>query len=246
MNDHPTIVSVSAYDARGEEGLAGDARVCDDLSCRSVGVATAVMTPGAEGLAVYEGLAPSWIERQWAAVVAGVRPEALRIGILRGADQVRLVASLVRRDPVPNVVVAPAARLGNQRLLDDGALEAVREETFPLARVVVVRAGELDSYAGFEAGSLEDLKRAAAGIRERGARAAVVTGWIAGNRVVDVLDDGGETHVFDTARLAAPRLDGIANAHATALAAHLARGLALERAVQAAQRYVGLRLQRGV
>jgi len=74
----------------------------------------------------------------------------------------------------------------------------------------------------------------------------LITGWIVGNRVVDVLDDGGEHNVFDTGRLAAPRLEGIANAHAIALAAHLARGRTLDRAAQAAQRFVGLRLQRGL
>jgi hydroxymethylpyrimidine/phosphomethylpyrimidine kinase len=246
MSSRPPILTVNAFDARGEEGLSGDALVCDALGCRAVGVATAIMTPGVEGLAVFELLAPSWIERQWAASIASARPLALRIGILRGEEQVRLVASLVRRDPVPNVVVAPVVRIGGQRVLDAAAVAALSEEAYPLARVVVVRAAEIAQHAGVEPDGLEDLRRAAAKIREMGARAVLVTGWVAGSRVVDMLDDGGEHHVFDTGRLAAPRLEGIGNAHATALAAHLARGLPLDRAVQGAQRYVGLRLQRGI
>lgn len=65
MTDQPVVVSVSSCDARGEEGISGDARVCDEIGCRSLGIATALITPGAEGLAVFETLAPSWIERQW-------------------------------------------------------------------------------------------------------------------------------------------------------------------------------------
>ena len=38
---------------------------------------------------------------------------------------------------------------------------------------------------------------------------------------------------------------GLAGAHAAALAAHLARGLSLSTAADAAQRYIGFRLMRG-
>jgi hydroxymethylpyrimidine/phosphomethylpyrimidine kinase len=59
------------------------------------------------------------------------------------------------------------------------------------------------------------------------------------------VDDDGRVALLDTARLQAPRIPGLGGAYAAALTAHLARGLALAEAAEAAQRYIGFRLARG-
>jgi hydroxymethylpyrimidine/phosphomethylpyrimidine kinase len=63
--------------------------------------------------------------------------------------------------------------------------------------------------------------------------------------VLDLVDDDGHVVLLDTARIQTSRVPGLAGAHAAALAAHLARGASLSNAAEAAQRYIGFRLQRG-
>jgi hydroxymethylpyrimidine/phosphomethylpyrimidine kinase len=124
-------------------------------------------------------------------------------------------------------------------------MNALTRFLFPAARVVVVRAGDLDLLTEKRAEGLDELRSAASVLRERGAGAVLISGGVLKGRVLDVLDDGGQVTVFDTTRLSVSRVEGLAGAHAAALAAHLARGLDLREAAAAAQRYVALRLQRG-
>jgi hydroxymethylpyrimidine/phosphomethylpyrimidine kinase len=116
---------------------------------------------------------------------------------------------------------------------------------YAAVRVVVARAADLPSLTGREAADLAGLRDAASRLREQGARAVVISGWSAHGRVLDLLDDGGELAVLDTARIHAAHVPGLAGSYAAALAAHLARGLALRDAAEAAQRYVGFRIVRG-
>jgi hydroxymethylpyrimidine/phosphomethylpyrimidine kinase len=109
----------------------------------------------------------------------------------------------------------------------------------------VARATDCEFLAGLEVADLDGLRDAAKRLRDLGARAALVAGLVVRGRVLDLVDDDGKVVVLDTARIQAPRVPGLAGAHAAALTAHLARGLPLSGAAEAAQRYIGFRLQRG-
>jgi len=109
----------------------------------------------------------------------------------------------------------------------------------------VARAADCGFFAGREVTDLDGLRDAAARLRDLGARAVVVAGLLVRGRVLDLVDDDGNVVLLDAARIQAPRIPGLAGAHAAALTAHLARGLPLPNAAEAAQRYIGFRLQRG-
>jgi hydroxymethylpyrimidine/phosphomethylpyrimidine kinase len=99
--------------------------------------------------------------------------------------------------------------------------------------------------AGRSVDDLESLREAASKLREQGAAAVVIAGLLRRGRVLDLVDDGGNVVLLDTARIHAPRIPGLAGSYAAALASHLARGLALPEAADSAQRYIAFRLLRG-
>ena len=233
----PIVVSVHAPDTGFGEGFVADAAVFSELDCRAACVATAVLVP--------EPLPLDVVARQLEAVQAGGPVGAVRIGFDTGAAQVELVASFVRRAAAATTVVASPVRAGTATVLDAETLQALRRTLFPAARVVVARAADVAFLAGREVDDLDGLRDAAKRLRDQGARAVVVAGLLVRGRVIDLLDDDGHVVLLDTSRIQAPRVPGLAGAHAAALAAHLARGLPLPSAVEAAQRYIGFRLLRG-
>ncbi|HEX6851828.1 MAG TPA: bifunctional hydroxymethylpyrimidine kinase/phosphomethylpyrimidine kinase [Candidatus Polarisedimenticolaceae bacterium] len=243
MSALPAVVSATSIDPAGIDGVAADAIVLDEIGCRALAVPTAVfgVAEGRDG--IFEGVPAGWLARIWP-LVAAEHPAAVRIGILRDADQAREIAGLLQLHGAPHVVLAPVVRAAGRRLLDEGAIAAWRERLFPLAHVLVLRAGELAVFAGAHdddpSGFVEGAKRVAA----QGIRAVLVTGVVRQGRILDLLVENGEVAAFDATRLHVPRVDGLAGAHAAALAGALARGEPLPRAALAAQRYVGMRLQR--
>ena len=230
MSAGPLVVSAHALDTGGGDGLVADAAVFAELDCRAVCVATSVVSR--------EPLPVEVLARQLEAAQLVGPVGAARIGFVKGATQVELIAGFVRR-------VAPATAVVASPLLDSETHEAIRRHLYPAARVVVVRAADLASLADRTVVDLDVLRGAALQLREQGARAVVVAGWLVRGRVLDLLDDDGQVVLLDTARIQVPRVPGLAGAYAAALAAHLARGLPLQNAAEAAQRYIGFRLVRG-
>ena len=237
MSAGPLVVSAHALDTGGGEGLIADAAVFAELECRAACVATSVVS--------HEPLPLDIVARQLEAAQLLGPVGAVRVGFVRGATQVELIAGFVRRAAPTTTVVAAPVRDGASPLLDTETQEAIRRHLYPAARVVLARAADVAFLAGREVDDLDGLRDAAKRLRDQGARAVVVAGLLVRGRVLDLLDDDGHVVLLDTSRIQAPRVPGLAGAHAAALAAHLARGLSLPSAVEAAQRYIGFRLVRG-
>lgn len=244
MSGRPAVLSIHSVDTLGEEGVLVDAAVYTEMECRPVSVVTSILATGQKGIEVLEGLSLALVAQQFESLIGVCRPLVARTGILKDARQVELVAGLLDHFGIHDLVVAPIDRVGGARVLDKAGAEATRQFLFPLARVVVLRAVDAPTFVGESVEDIDGMKRAASTIRAQGAKAALVAGASWRGRVVDVLDENGHVSVFDSQRVIAPRAERLSGAHAAALAAHLARGAPLARAVDAAQRYVALRLQR--
>lgn len=245
MCEGPSVLTIHATDNRGEEGILADAAVFRELRCTSVAVVTSILAACSGRMDALEPISPTLVGQQIESVMKGNRPVAARTGILADVRQIELVADLVQEYGINGLVVAPVLRYGGAVILDQDGLDATRRLLFPQARVVIVRAGDLQAFAGDSGDGIEAMREAAGSLREQGARAVLIAGFISRGRALDLLDDDGSVAVFDTTRIVAPRVSGLASAHAAALTAHLARGEDLMRAVAAAQRFIGFRLQRG-
>ncbi len=245
MSGIPTVLTIHAADPGGGEGILSDAATLLDLGCRAATVTTGFLLSLRRGGSVFEPLPLPLVVEQLEEAIAAASPASARVGVLKGAAHVEAVAAFLRDRGVRDVVVAPVPRAGGARILDGETLDAMRRELFPLARVVVVRASDLATLSGERSADLPGLERGARELRARGARAALVSGGVRDERIVDLLDDGGSVAVLDAPRISAPRVPGVAGAHPAAVAAFLARGETLLRAADAAQRHVALRLDRG-
>ncbi len=245
MSDKPVVLSIHAVDTAGEEGIVADARACADLECAACQVVTAILTRAPSRAGALEELSPEIVERQFESVMASTRPAAVHTGIVASAAQVVQIARLLRDHALNGMVLAPVFRIGGTKVLDGALLDAMRQNLFPLCTVLVVRIGDAGPLLDETIRDVSAMKQAARALREWGAATVVLTGATSRGRVLDVIDDGTAATVLSTARVEAPRIAGVGGIHATALAAHLARGEDLVAAARAAQRYIALRLQSG-
>lgn len=244
MTARPAVLSIHAADNLGEEGILVDAAVCAELQCRFSGIVTSILASRPGRVDALEPLSLGLVAQQLESVLATCRPAAVRVGLVVDRRQASLVADLVTSYGLPSPVVAPVVKIGGTRVLSAEGLRAAEESLYPAARVVVIRAGDLDVLAGRASSDVDGIREAAEAVRQRGARSVLVAGAISRGRVLDLLDEEGHVSLFDASRVAAPRLAGASGAHAAALTAHLARGQSLVAAVSAAQRYIAFRLQR--
>ncbi len=125
------------------------------------------------------------------------------------------------------------------RLFNGETLDAIKSSLLPLATVITPNSLEASILTGLEADTVDGLKAAARVlVNELGARNALVKAGRIEGPATDVLYDGSDFLAFTSERIETPNNHGTGCTLASAIAAGLAKGLALPAAVQQAKRYV--------
>lgn len=194
----------------------------------------------------------AFVAAQIEACLDDIGCDAAKTGMLASAAIVETVAAvLAARGPFPLVVDPAMIAKSGAPLLAPSGVEALKTRLLPLATVVTPNLHEASSLVGREIRSLEAMREAAREIHGFGPAHVVVKGGHLEGPPVDLLFDG-RTFV----ELAAERVDtrhthGTGCIFASAIAAFLARGLAVPEAVARAKEFVtaairgGLALGRG-
>jgi len=103
-------------------------------------VITAVTAQNARRVRTVREMPADFVDEQLEAVFAGATVDAVKTGMLASADIVRVVAVALREQHVATLVVDPVIMsTSGARLLSEDALEMLRDELLPLARVVLHR-----------------------------------------------------------------------------------------------------------
>ncbi|MDP3938990.1 MAG: bifunctional hydroxymethylpyrimidine kinase/phosphomethylpyrimidine kinase, partial [Deltaproteobacteria bacterium] len=176
--------------------------------------------------------------------VYGEKPHHLRVD-----DELReYIVFKSRVSFVESLSVMRAA--GGDRLLAPEAERMMVERLLPLAFIVTPNAFEAAALSGIEVTTTADQEEAARRIAKLGPRAVLVKGGrTAGPSSVDVLFYGRRITRLGAKRISGPRGTATHGAGCTlsaAIAAHLALGARLEKAVSLAKRFVTRAIRRSV
>ncbi|MFB3052408.1 MAG: bifunctional hydroxymethylpyrimidine kinase/phosphomethylpyrimidine kinase [Dehalococcoidia bacterium] len=242
----PSVLTIAGSDSSAGAGIQADLKTFAALGVYGTCAITAITAQNTRGVTAVQETPPGIVAAQIDAVVADIRPDAVKTGMLASAPIIEVVAAKVREHGLPNLVVDPVmvAKSGD-RLLRDDAVTVLRDLLLPLAAVVTPNLPEAEVLAGFAIDSDEDVRRAAKEIVGLGARAVVVKG---GHReaaeAVDVLYDGTTFRDYSAARIDTTSTHGTGCTFASAIAAYLARGEPLAEAVGRAKEYLTEALRR--
>ncbi|MBD3291299.1 MAG: bifunctional hydroxymethylpyrimidine kinase/phosphomethylpyrimidine kinase [Armatimonadia bacterium] len=249
MAQQPVALTVAGSDSGGGAGIQADLKTFTVLGVYGTSAITAVTVQNTVGVRDAQVLEAGFVAAQVDAVLEDIGCDAAKTGMLGTAEVVRAVAERLVAHEVANVVVDPVmvAKSGD-RLLAEDAQVAVIEHLLPAARIVTPNLPEAEALLGEEVGP-ETMEDAARALCEMGAGAALIKGGhLAEGAAVDVLYDARTGTV---SRYSAPRID-TTNTHGTgctfssAIAAFLARGWRLERAVAWGKRFVTEAIRRGL
>jgi hydroxymethylpyrimidine/phosphomethylpyrimidine kinase len=237
MSRPPVALTIAGSDPSGGAGIQADLKTFSALGAYGTSVITALTAQNTSGVTGVHVVPAEFVLQQLETLVADVRLDVVKIGMLANAEIVRAVADFLRRNPQEHVVLDPVmVATSGDRLLDDDAVQAVRE-LMPLTSLITPNLAEAAALLDARpARSLAEMRLQATALQERGAARVLIKGGHRdeGPEAVDLLLDlGGET------LLRAPRVD-TANTHGTGctLSSALAalrpqRGYWLEAAVDA-------------
>jgi hydroxymethylpyrimidine/phosphomethylpyrimidine kinase len=241
----PAVLAFSASDPTGGAGMQADLLTIASLGCHPLSVLTALTAQDTRGVDALMAVEPAWIMRQARTVLDDIPVAAFKLGVLGSARNAEAVAAILSEHPRVPVVLDPVLASGRGDALSDSeTVQALRSALLPLATVLTPNSLEARrlALAAPDAG-LADCARALAGL---GCQYVLVTGTHEpGAQVVNTLYGAGGVLREDRWPRLAGEYHGSGCTLASAIAAFLARGLAMEDAVKQAQAYTWKTLEAG-
>lgn len=233
-HSRPTLLCLSGHDPGGGAGVQADIETAVALGVHALTVVTALTVQDSSDVREVEPVPADLIARQLDVMLADFRIDAVKLGLLGGAGQLAVIRAALDRLRVP-VVLDPVLRAGGgSDLVAADFPAALLRELAPAVTVMTPNAAEARRLGGAEA------------VLAAGAEHVLVTGGDEpGERVVNVHHRrGAPPQRHEWPRLPGP-FHGAGCTLASAVAAKLARGLAVEAALTEAQAWTHASLARG-
>lgn len=244
----PSVLTIAGFDPSAAAGVIADLKTFTAFDVFGTAVVTTLTAQNTTGVQAVHPLPVEFVGQQIESILSDIEVSAVKIGVLGTARVARLVAEMLERDPIANVVLDPVMRSSTgTELLERRGIPVLRERLLPQVRLVTPNLEEAAALAGMD--SVRDLpamKEAARRIHALGARAVVVKGGHLPRRALDVAYDGRRFMLFDATKVTVAESRGLGCAFSSAIAAQIARGVGLQAAIDAAKRYVSRALLRAV
>ncbi len=131
------ILSIAGSDPSGGAGIQADLKTFAALGTYGMAAITALTAQNTQGVRGFVAMEPDFVAAQIDAVFDDVRVDAVKIGMVATAPIARAIAEVLRRRRPNNIVLDPVmVATSGDRLLQDDAIAAIRDELVPLARVI--------------------------------------------------------------------------------------------------------------
>jgi hydroxymethylpyrimidine/phosphomethylpyrimidine kinase len=234
-------LTIAGSDSSGGAGIQADLKTFAALGVYGASAITALTAQNTKGVTAIHDVPPAFVAAQIDAVFSDLAVGAVKIGMLATSGVIGAVAAALDRWKVTNVVLDPVmvATSGDQ-LLDPDAVDALKRELIPRARVVTPNMPEAAALLGAGIATDEAAMEAQAdGILALGAKAVLIKGGHGTDiQSTDVLFDGPTVTRLASKRIATRNTHGTGCTLSAAIAAGLAKGQELAVAARIAKVYV--------
>ncbi|MBU3028936.1 bifunctional hydroxymethylpyrimidine kinase/phosphomethylpyrimidine kinase [Paracoccus marinaquae] len=234
------LLIIAGSDSGGGAGIQADLKAASARGVYAATAITAITAQNTRGVQAVEMLTPDLVARQIASVLEDIGADAVKIGMLGHAGIVRAVAAALADYDGPVVLDPVMIAKSGDALLAEDAVAALCDELLPRATLLTPNLPEAARLLRrpVATGSGEAAAQAAALIAA-GAGAVLVKGGHAEGEICSdwLVTPAGATH-FHAPRITTANTHGTGCSFSSAIAAELARGLALEQAVGAAHRWL--------
>lgn len=229
----PVALSIAGSDSGGGAGIQADLKTFHAFGVFGTTAVTAITVQDTLGVHGVHAVPVDVVRRQIEVVTSDLRPRGCKTGMLATSELVEAVASAIAGLALPHYVLDPVmVATSGDRLLDRDAQSAVTDLLVPLASVVTPNLDEARLLTGLSIEGEADMRAAAEQLVERGARAALVKGGhLEGHEVIDVLVDAQGAQSWRRPKIATTSTHGTGCTVSAAIAAGLAHGRPLRRAV---------------
>jgi hydroxymethylpyrimidine/phosphomethylpyrimidine kinase len=241
---HPVAVSIAGSDPSGGAGIQADLKTFSALGVYGASVITALTAQNTRQITAIEAVGVDLITAQIDAVFSDLEVSAVKLGMLGQAAVIAAVAAGLERFGQTTIVLDPVmmGSASHTPLLASEAIDVLRQVLLPRALIVTPNLPEAAALLEEPIATTEgEVRGQAERLLRLGPRAVLIKGGHSGGpESVDFFVDGTAELRMPAPRIATANTHGTGCTLAAAIAAGLAKRLALPEAVAEAKTYVTL------
>lgn len=238
-------LTIAGSDSGGGAGIQTDLKTFENLGVFGMSAITAVTAQNTLGVTAIHYIPASIVAAQIDAVLNDLGADAVKIGMLGNGEIAATVAEKLVEHRLERVVLDPVmVATSGDLLLEENAVEVVKEKLIPLALIITPNKYEAELLSGMQITGLDTAREAARHIHQMGAKGVLLKGGhFQGNAAVDLYYDGTAFHEFAKPKIKTRNQHGTGCTLAAAITAYLCFDLPPVEAIAKAKDYVWQRLQ---
>lgn len=236
------VLTIAGSDSGGGAGIQADIKAISAMGCYAASAITAVTVQNTLGVQAVHPVPLDILEGQIEAVLSDIGTDAIKIGMLHSADVVNLVADMLEKYRIKNVVLDPVmVSTSGHRLIEENAVEVIKARLIPLARVITPNIPEAEILAGCRIAYQADFDETARKLSDDSKVSVLLkAGHLDGESLVDYFYNAEDDTMtrLPSERIRTRNTHGTGCTLSSAFAAALAKGEDLTCAARSAKAYI--------
>lgn len=241
MKNYTRLLTIAGSDSGGGAGIQADLKTFSACGCFGMTAVTAITAQNTLGVTDIHPVPVSSIDAQLRAVLDDIGVDGVKIGMLHSVEVIRCVAAVLKEYGCSKVVLDPVMiATSGDRLIEDDAVEALKEYLFPVVHLITPNIPEAELLAGKRITSDQELEDAARDLADRHDVSVLLkAGHFSGKTIRDILIEKGKPFKpFFSSRLDTRNTHGTGCTLSSAVAAFWGRGSTMAGAVELAEKYL--------
>lgn len=237
-----TVLTIAGSDSGGGAGIQADIKAISAMGCFASSAITAITAQNTLGVDAVHPVPLDILAAQIDAVLSDIGTDAIKIGMLHSVEVASLVADKIEQYGITNVVLDPVmVSTSGHKLIEDNAIEIMKNRLIPLARVITPNIPEAEILSGCTITAQQEFPQIATLLSHNNSTSVLLkAGHLNGDTLTDYFynaEDGTMT-LLPSKRVDTRNTHGTGCTLSSALAAALARGESLTEAAISAKRYI--------
>ena len=234
-----TALTIAGSDSSGGAGIQADIKTMMANGVFAMSAITALTAQNTTGVEAILNATPEFLGQELDCIFTDIYPDAVKIGMVSDKELICMIAAKLKQYDAKNVVVDPVmVATSGARLISEDAIETLKAELFPLAKILTPNIPETEELTGMKITSAADMEAAAKKISETYHCAVLCKGGHKLNDANDLLWSEGKGRWFSGKRIDNPHTHGTGCTLSSAIASNLAKGFDLETSVERAKDYI--------
>ena len=236
------VLTIAGSDSGGGAGIQADIKTISAMGCYATSAITAVTVQNTLGVKAVHPIPLDILEGQIDAVLSDIGTDAIKIGMLYSLEVVNIVANMIEKYQVKNIVVDPVmVSTSGHRLIEENAIEVIQNRLMSLSRVITPNIPEAEILAGYKIEGEKDFEKVSRLLSHNsGVSVLLKAGHLNGKYLVDYFYNAEDNTItkLPSRRIETPNTHGTGCTLSSAFAAAIARGEDLTTAALSAKKYI--------